>query len=423
MLDRREFLCRGGLVFGAGAIAAATAAHGRVAARRGAAPLEDWEEVRGLFEARRDKAHFAGFFLSTHPRPVREALERYRRELDADPMGAWQRRRGERDLAVSVAAAEYLGVDAADIALTDSTTMGLGLLYGGLRVRQDQEILTTEHDHYSTHTSLRFSAERTGTRIVRAPLYQRSGAATVDEIVGSMAERITERTRIIAVTWVHSKTGLRFPVRALAEVVAGRNRGRDEADRILLCVDGVHGLGAVPGDMEDLGCDFFVAGTHKWMFGPRGTGIVWGRRAAWEQAAPTIPPFGPHDAPGPLHTPGGFHSFEHRWAVDEAFALHQRIGKSRVYERIASLNRALREGLGAMAHVTLHTPMDDELSAGIVCFEVDGMRPGRVVSRLHEQDIIASTSPYTPSYARLSAGLLNSDDEVERALRAVRQLA
>src|SRR5690606_33624338 len=170
------------------------------------------------------------------PKPVREAMERYRRELDADPIGTWQRRRGERDLAVCVAAAEYLGVDAADIALTDSTTMGVGLLYGGLKVRGDQEILTTEHDHYSTHTALRFAAERSGARIVRAPLYERSSDATVEGIAGSMGDRIGPATRIVAVTWVHSKTGLRFPVRALAEVIGERNRGRDEADRILLCV-------------------------------------------------------------------------------------------------------------------------------------------------------------------------------------------
>jgi isopenicillin-N epimerase len=423
MLDRRDFLCRGGLLFGAGALAAAQVAHAGAREARRAAPLKDWDEVRGLFDARPDKAHFAGFFLATHPRPVREAIDGYRRELDADPVGAWHRRRGERDLTVAVAAGEYLGADPADIALTDSTTMGLGLLYGGLRIRGDQEILTTEHDHYSTHTALRFSADRSGARVVRAPLYLRSSEATGEEMVESVASRITPATRAVAVTWVHSKTGLRFPVRALADAIAERNRGRDEDDRILLCVDGVHGLGAVPGDMEDLGCDFFVAGTHKWMFGPRGTGIVWGRPEAWEHATPTIPPFGPHDAPGPLHTPGGFHSFEHRWALDEAFALHQRIGKSRVYERIATLNRALREGLAAMDHITLHTPLDDELSAGIVCFEAAGLRPGQVVDRLWERDIIASASPYTPSYARLSAGLLNSEAEVKGALRAVRELA
>lgn len=67
---------------------------------------------------------------------------------------------------VYAAAAEYLAVaNHAVIALTDSTTMGLGLLHGGLGLREGQEILTTVHDHYSTANSLRLRAERTGAAV------------------------------------------------------------------------------------------------------------------------------------------------------------------------------------------------------------------------------------------------------------------
>ena len=60
-------------------------------------------------------------------------------------------------------------------------------------------------------------------------------------------------------------------------MLAEESAGRDEADRILLCVDAVHGCGADAATPVDLGCDFFVAGCHKWVFGPRGTGLVWAR--------------------------------------------------------------------------------------------------------------------------------------------------
>src|SRR5436309_1501128 len=79
-------------------------------------------------------------------------------------------------------AAAYLGADPTDIALTDSTTMGLGLLYTGLDLRADQEILTTEHDFYATHESLAFAAERTGARLRRVPLYRDIENVTEDEI-------------------------------------------------------------------------------------------------------------------------------------------------------------------------------------------------------------------------------------------------
>ena len=416
-MQRRDFLVRTGLAISTATLASARTAH---AARRRTAPaLTDWSSVRAEFDLQEGYAQFAGFFLASHPRPVREAIERYRRKLDLNPIGEWEDHRLEHEARVLTAAADYLDVETNEIALTDSTTMGLGLLYSGLRIERGDEILTTEHDHYATWCSLMFATNRSGARTVQAPLYERSSEATVDGVVESVTSRITTRTRVIAVTWVHSKTGLKFPVAALAEALKPYNDVRAEEDRILLCVDGVHGLGVEDVTPRELGCDFFVAGTHKWIFAPRGTGLVWGRLEAWPRTTPTIPPFNAHTQPGLLNTPGGFHSFEHRWAVDEGFGFHQRIGKDRVRARIHELNLQIKEGLAGMDHVTLHTPMSMELSSGINCFEVDGMTPGQVVDALHEKKIIASTSPYTPTYARLSAGLLNDEAEVEAALAAV----
>jgi selenocysteine lyase/cysteine desulfurase len=121
-------------------------------------------------------------------------------------------------------------------------------------------------------------------------------------------------------------------------------------------------------------------------------------------------------------TPGGFHSFEHRWALAEAFALHERIGRERVASRIHALNRQLKEGLASMRKVKVYTPRADALSAGLVCFDVAGLAPDTVVAGLAQKRIIASQTPYETSYARLTPGLLNSPEEVDAALRAVREL-
>ncbi len=53
----------------------------------------------------------------------------------------------------------------------------------------------------------------------------------------------------------------------------------------------VHGLGAEDTPVADLGCDVFMAGTHKWLYGPRGTGVVWATPEAWDELDVTIPPF------------------------------------------------------------------------------------------------------------------------------------
>jgi selenocysteine lyase/cysteine desulfurase len=441
---RRDFLVRTGLAVGAGALAGlertfagATAAVPATAVpARAASGVEDWDAVRSQFNLSRDHIHLASFFLASHPKPVREAIERHRRGLDEDPIGYWFGNIDRLEADVLGAAAQHLGVQPADIALTDSTTMGLGLLYGGLKLREGQEILTTRHDHYSTETALRHRAERTGAVVRSIPLYERIEAVTEDEIVGSIRKALTPRTRVVAVTWVHSSTGLKLPIRSIADALAEANARRDAADRALLCVDGVHGIGIEDVTLPDLGCDFFVAGTHKWLFGPRGTGFVWGKPQAWPAATAIIPTFNheayeiwmkvipPKEIPiGATMTPGGFHSFEHRWALADAFRFHGGLGKDRVAARTHALNRQMKEGLAAIPKVRLLTPVPDALSAGIVCFEVDGMKPQEAVDRLRQRRIIASETPYATQYVRVAASVLNTPQEVDAALRAIRALA
>jgi selenocysteine lyase/cysteine desulfurase len=428
-MDRRRFLARTGWVLGAGALATP-------ARRAEGAPspgeLGDWAAVRDEFDLTREWINMACLLFASHPRPVREAIERHRRAFDANPILYVEEHFRDGDQAALRAAAEYLAVEATEIALTDSTTMGAGLLYGGLAIRPDQEILATRHEHFSSDLALRYKARQSGAAYRRVALYDDSAAATKQGLVEALEKAIRPETRIVAVTYVHSSSGVKLPIREMAAAVARANAGRSEDDRALLCVDGVHGLGVEDVTMGDLGCDFFFAGTHKWLFGPRGTGLLWGRQQAWRAVTPTIPPFEGETVRGWLSgepgepvrkaaaiSPGGYQPYEHRWSVAEAFRFHLTIGKARVERRIHAFAARMKEGLSRMPQVRLHTPMSEELSSGIVCFEVAGLQPAQVVARLKQKRILASTTPYPVSYARLTPGLLNSDEELDATLRAV----
>ena len=435
-MDRRDFLVRGAAL-GAGALALKGCAGGggtpsaATPAGTTSAP-GSWEAVRDEFDLARDRVHMTGFLLVSHPRVVREAIERHRRAFDEDPATYIHEAMEREERAVRAAATEYLGAGVDEVAMTDSTTMGIGIVYGGLELRPGQEILTTTHDHLVTHLALEWRGKRAGIAPRRVALYDRPEAASADEMAARLAKAITPATRVVALTWVHSGTGVKLPIPALAEVVARANSGRAEADRAILFVDGVHGFGNQPEAAASLGADFFFAGCHKWIFGPRGTGLVWAKKEAWPVTTPIIPSFDPGWRPEPLDqippsgmmTPGGFHSYEHRWALAQAFEMHRGLGRERVAARIAELNTRCKEGLKKIRKVVLHTPMATELSAGINCFEVEGMKPDEVVKRLHEQKIIASVTPpfYTPTYARLAPSLLTLEADVDRAVAAVAAL-
>jgi len=434
-IERRAFLTRG---VAAGAAAAGLWAESSAAAPPPRAPapnLSTWPGVRAEFALGRDYINMALMLFASHPRPVREAIERHRRGLDDNPVTYLHENIGKLETVSRQAAADYVGGKPDEIALTGNTTTGLAMLYGGLPLGPRQEILVSTHDHYVTYESLRLRTLHSGTSVRKTPLYAVPEKATEDEIVGNLVKAISPRTRAVAVTWVHSSTGVKLPIRRMADALADLNRKRAAPDRVLLCVDGVHAFGVEQEDVGTLGCDFLVAGCHKWLFGPRGTGIVWGRSEAWKGHAGLIPAFEwaalqawmrgeTPDAvpPGPRTSPGGFHAFEHRWALAEAFRFHQAIGKARVTARIHELARRCKEGLAAIPKVKVKTPMSESLSAGIVCFEIDGLPPPAIVERLFARKIVASESPYATSYARLTPGLLNTPEEVDRAVAEVKAL-
>jgi isopenicillin-N epimerase len=436
---RRELLVRGGLLAGATSFAGVA---GHLAARELVEDAEATKPARAVrdgedqFVLSSGRVQMSAFLLAPHPRAVRRAIERHRRGLDADPTEYLLRHERDLESRVWQAAAEYVGGAPEDIALTDSTTMGLGLLYGGLRLGEGEEFLTTEHDFYSTHESIRLSAARSGARVRRVRLYGDLKTVTEQEIVDSLHRAITARTRVVAVTWVHSSTGLKLPIARIAEMLRTINERRDESRRVLLCVDGVHGFGVEDVRVASLGCDFFASGCHKWLFGPRGTGLLWGRGDAWPAAAPTIPTFDGASyvawleqrrpvglAPGAAMTPGGFHSFEHRWALAEAFELHRQLGMRQIAARTHAFARRLKEGLSELG-ATVVTPLDESLSAGLVCFDLASMPAREAVERLLTQHgVVASVTPYAEEHIRFGPSIVNSTDDVEAALTAVRSLS
>ena len=437
-LDRRDLLVRTGLLVGAAALAAAGCRSDDEARTTGAARgLDTWEGVQASFELDRSRAQLSTFLLAPHPRAVREAIAEHRRRLDADTAVYLHDEELRLEAELLQAAAAYLAVAPEEIALTGSTTMGLGLLYATLALGRGEEILTTEHDFFSTHDALRLRAQAAGVTVRRVRLYDEPSTASEDAIVEALPGALTPRTRAVALTWVHSGTGVKLPLRAIADALRDRDAELGK-QRTLLCVDAVHAFGVEPEPPGELGCDFLVSGCHKWLFGPRGTGIVWGRTEAWEEVSATIPSFTDQESFGAwlqgnearapttaaAFTPGGYQAFEHRWALAAAFAFRQEIGRERAAERTQALARRLREGLAEIPGLVMRTPTAESLSAGLVCCDVAASDPQELVDRLlADHDVVASVTPYATRYLRFGPSIANSEEEVDRAVEGVRALA
>ena len=388
----------------------------------------DWEKIRAQFSLSKGWIHLAQMYMTSHTKKIQDSIEFHRKALDENPVLYLKANHGANNRAVAKAAAEYLECASGEIALTDSTTMGLGILHHGLILNPGDEILTTNHCHYASITSIEAAARRSNARVKKIDLYQESATTKAEEIIDNLKRAIQPQTRFVIITYVQSSTGVKLPIQQIAAAIKKLNVSRNPSNRIYLSVDAVHAFGIENFTMKELGCDFLTAGTHKWLFGPRGTGILYGKEDAWDVVDPIIPPYSivynqwrNEAIPDSINffqkiTPGGFHSFEYRWALKEAFQYHLEIGKDKIQTRTHYLNSLLKEGMANIPHIKVHTPFSNELSSGITCFEVDGLTPKEVIQKLRVAKIIGSTTPYRQVFARLTPSILNTEEDIYKCI-------
>ena len=414
------------LLLGAAATTGLTALSAAGATPAGASGGVDWAAARREFRLDPSWINLSLFYLSSHPRAVREAIATLRDQLDANPLDiddnltlpdgptGWDRTRA--------ALAGYLGGSPQEYALVQNTTVGLGLVYNGIVLRPGQEFLISAQEHNAHQGAAILAAEKHGATVRHIRLFDRPADVSPAEVAERLRQEIRPQTRIVGVTWVQSGTGVRVPVETVAGVVAEANEGRAEADRCLLVVDGVHAIGAIDTGIDTIGADFVVAGAHKWLFGPRGTGLIWSPPAAWPQLRPTVAPVFRTDGIVNM-TPGTFQAFEHMFALPAAIQFQQQLGRARVAARIADLSTRVKQGLAAIPGVTVHTPMDPARSGGITAFDLGGMDRDLVTARLREKRIGITTAPYAENYLRIGTAPINTPAEIDQALHELRVLA
>lgn len=424
MTDRRTFLKQAGVLAASLPLGAAILPQA-MAANPAPAINDPWTGLKQLFNQDPNYLHFSNFLVASHPKPVREAIDRYRQQIDRNPglaMDWGLEETWKREGQVREWAGRYLNAKPPQIALTGSTSEGLAMIYGGIKLRPDQEILTTVHEHYATQNVLDFRVARQGTQVRRIRLFENASRVSVDEVLGNINQAIRPNTRVLGMTWVQSGSGVKLPIGEIGKLIEEHNRSRDDIDRILYVVDGVHGFGVENLDFPEMRCDFFIAGTHKWMFGPRGTGLVCARDAENKYVTPMVPTFSEDTNFATTMTPGGYHAFEHRWAADEAFKLHLQLGKPQVQARIHALNSELKNQLLTHSQIELVTPSSPALSAGFTFFRVKGRNSGEVVDHMMKNRVVIdAVERDVGPVIRTAPGLLNSSDEIQRFMSLLSQ--
>jgi selenocysteine lyase/cysteine desulfurase len=199
------------------------------------------------------------------PRPVFDATVAAMAAVEADPVGETYGPGIGRLDKVRAKAAGLLGCEQGDIVLANSATAGMFLIAQGLSFKPGERILITDHEHPAGRFGWEWVARRYGA--VLDTLAISPAAVDPQSIVEQFAAAIRPETRVLSFSHILFTTGVQLPAAELCALA--RDRG------CIAIVDGAQSAGAMPVDVMVMGCHAYSASGHKWVMGPKGTGLLY----------------------------------------------------------------------------------------------------------------------------------------------------
>jgi isopenicillin-N epimerase len=218
-------------------------------------------------------AHFNHGGYGACPVEVFAEYQRWQRELESEPTAFFVRRYEDALWESRSALAAFVGAEPEDLVFAPNATSALNAVLRSLRIRPEEEILTTKHEYGAVLRTLEF---------IRANLV----LVEPEELMAS----IGIRTRAVFVSHVTSPTALVLPV---AQVCAAARRAG-----VLSIVDGAHAPGHLPLDLASMGADVYAGNCHKWLCAPKGSGFLWARPEHQGWIEPLVISWGYYDDAG-----------------------------------------------------------------------------------------------------------------------------
>lgn len=360
------------------------------------------------FPILRDRIFFDHAAVAPLPARSAAALDAWRSEALTDVGGAWPQ--WAKSLGRARAnAAKLVAASPDDIAFVHNTTHGLLCVANSLPWKPGDNILVPEGEFPANVHPWRNLAPR-GVAVRTVP--ERDYRFEVSDFTDLM----DSRTRLVATSTVQYSTGFRMPVEDIAAECRKRN--------ILLCVDAIQGLGAMPTQVEDLGCDFLVADGHKWLLSAEGFGVLYARSSARERMNDSMTGWTGRLVPGAYEDldqalspkakrfEEGSHAMALAAIFEKSTELLLEVGMPEVWAGIEALTAALTEGLGRLGVKTIPTRADGERS-GIVAAIIDGVDRADLVRSLQEENIFVAQRR---GCIRISPHFYNNEAQIEEFL-------
>jgi cysteine desulfurase/selenocysteine lyase len=271
-----------------------------------------------------------------------------------------------------------------DIALVKNTSEALSFVAFGLPWQSGDQIVISDEEFPSNRIVWEALAAQ-GVEVIQASLKG-------DDPEGALLAACGPRTRLMSVSAVQFASGLRLDLQRLGAGCKQQN--------VLFCIDAIQQLGALPFDVQSYQCDFAMADGHKWLLGPEGLGVFYVRSELREQLK--LHEFGWHmlehmgdygrttwePAKSARRFECGSPNMLGAMALEASLSLLEEVGMPTVAALIAERVQWLQDGLGAIAGITLHSPLNPARRGGILSFSIDGIDNQVVHKALTAQQVV-----------------------------------
>jgi len=391
--NRRAFLSLAGKSIGLAALAvpsigklvkeieAATMNIAHLTPEQAAMNEDYWSIIQNAFTVTRGIVNLNNGGVSPSPRIVTEALVRYIwQQEDATAYTMWQILEPQSET-IRTGLAEMFGCDREEIAITRNASESLEILLMGMDFKPGDEILTTTQDYPRMVTTLKQRERREGLvlKMVKIPIPPKD----LNEITAAFEKGITPRTKLILVSHQVNITGQITPVKAVCEMARAKG--------IETIVDGAHSFAQFDFKQKDLACDYFGTSLHKWLFAPKGSGLLFVKRDKIEKLWPLMAAEEKQATDIRKFEEVGTHSAAPRLAIGEAMLFHNGIGGKRKEARLRYLSRYWMNRLKDVPKIGFNTSFDPNQSCAIANVNVAGVEPTAIGSYLFAKHHIFTT--------------------------------
>ncbi|HTY58072.1 MAG TPA: aminotransferase class V-fold PLP-dependent enzyme [Bacteroidota bacterium] len=374
-----------------------------------------WEFVRAQFPLTHERAYLNTGGLGASPFAVIDAVKARMEELEK----ICETGHSEELLnGIKKDAGALLGCDAAELAFTRNTTEGINIVANGLPLKRGDEVILTTQEHVANAFTWLAMAKREGIVLRLFEPSVVSDQANIDALSGC----ITKRTRLISIPHALTTTGTVMPVRQIAQIAS--------AKKIWFFVDGAQTAGMLPFSLHELGCDAYATSGHKWLLGPKETGLLYVRKEMLDTIAAkaTGAYSGPFDLlkgtvgfePSAQRYEYGTVSIPLRVGLGEAIAFIRNIGVERIWKRDRMLADALVAGLGSLPSIMLVSSADPALRTSMVTIQHRTVGHEKLQAHLDTYNLrTRSVTEGGLAALRISFHIYNTPGEVSRVLEAL----